>query len=314
MSAAVIYKTKLIRFLGRNTPIILQNYNGPCPLLAICNILLLRNYIHLSPDVAEVSQEKLLSLVRERLIESNSNNKNKNTEYVANLQRNINDALDLLPKLATGIDVNIKFRRIDDYEFTRECTIFDLLDISLYHGWIVDPQDYETARAIGSKSYNEITKELVAPETRNMEVQHRRKLIGSFLGKNASQLTSYGLSRLRGGVKDNKLCVFFRNNHFSTMFKYGGELYLLATDQVYLNLPNLVWETLNKVNGDAQFMTGDFKEFKLDNHHATGFRDEQNAMDYNIARTAAQSRLDVITDLDTQLAMALQQLEYEEQP
>lgn len=30
------YKTKSIQFLGRSTPIILQNENGPCPLLAIC--------------------------------------------------------------------------------------------------------------------------------------------------------------------------------------------------------------------------------------------------------------------------------------
>lgn len=37
------------------------------------NILLLRNSLNLSPDTAEVSQEKLLSLVAERLIDSNSN-------------------------------------------------------------------------------------------------------------------------------------------------------------------------------------------------------------------------------------------------
>lgn len=30
--------------------------------------------------------------------------------------------------------------RNDDFEFTPECAIFDLLDIPLYHGWIVDPQ------------------------------------------------------------------------------------------------------------------------------------------------------------------------------
>ncbi|KAE9596804.1 putative MINDY deubiquitinase [Lupinus albus] len=31
---------------------------------------------------------------------------------------------------------------IDDFEFTRECAIFDLLDIPLCHGWIVDPQEF----------------------------------------------------------------------------------------------------------------------------------------------------------------------------
>ncbi|KAK1274082.1 hypothetical protein QJS04_geneDACA022280 [Acorus gramineus] len=29
------YKTKVVQFLGRSTPIVLQNDNGPCPLLAI---------------------------------------------------------------------------------------------------------------------------------------------------------------------------------------------------------------------------------------------------------------------------------------
>ena len=37
------------------------------------NVLLLKNNLNLSPDIAEVSQEKLLSLVAERLIDSNSN-------------------------------------------------------------------------------------------------------------------------------------------------------------------------------------------------------------------------------------------------
>lgn len=37
-------------------------------------------------------------------------------------------------------EIHVLFGRIDDFEFTRECAIFDLLDIPLYHGWIVDPQ------------------------------------------------------------------------------------------------------------------------------------------------------------------------------
>uniref|UniRef100_A0A2P2M501 MINDY deubiquitinase domain-containing protein n=1 Tax=Rhizophora mucronata TaxID=61149 RepID=A0A2P2M501_RHIMU len=164
-----IHKTKTIQFLGRTTPIVLQNDNGPCPLLAICNVLLLRNNLNLSPETTEVSQEKLLSLVAERLIDSNNNVNNRDAGYVENQQQNIADAIDLLPRLATGIDVNIKFRRIDDFEFTPECAIFDLLDIPLYHGWIVDPQDYDTANAIGSKSYNALTEELVALETQKIE-------------------------------------------------------------------------------------------------------------------------------------------------
>ncbi|KAK8495822.1 hypothetical protein V6N13_026306 [Hibiscus sabdariffa] len=616
-----MHKTKAIQFLGRTTPIILQNDNGPCPLLAICNVLLLRNNLNLSPDVAEVSQEKLLSLVAEQLIDSNSTVNNKDAGFVENQQQNISDAIDLLPRLATGIDVNIKFKRIDDFEFTPECAIFDLLDIPLYHGWIVDPQDNETAAAISSKSYNAIMEELVALETRNMEVSHKNssedcvdfaaataatlgvpspnlsktrsfnesprstsdqqifrkgdleeeaellrvlklseagdsasvcgsgsldenscsenlgsvdaqegdsgaanknrhrhepsfsdnctslsngssgkscsetlrweefpridgtnqnssyvksgevtlsddavekknnvekmvngssaddllqsegvvpisvandtatidgnnvgisqggekikiqsssasdahdipdnvngrdsmevssislqkagsdsssdrihnvdlpeafsssldgsepiyegeecildsvtayenqepvyegevvlakqsdnfvvegcnakeeitpkqgELITNFLKNNANQLTFYGLFCLQDGLKERELCVFFRNNHFSTMFKYDGELYLLATDQGYLNEPDLVWEKLNEVNGDTLFMTGNFREFKVDS-------DATRTDDYIDGSAHAGS--DEISDL--QLALALQQEEYEQQP
>lgn len=41
--------------------------------IEIGNVLLLRNNLTLSPDTGEISQEKLLSLVAERLIDSNSN-------------------------------------------------------------------------------------------------------------------------------------------------------------------------------------------------------------------------------------------------
>ncbi|GMQ05214.1 hypothetical protein CsSME_00050331 [Camellia sinensis var. sinensis] len=596
------HKTKAVQFLGRTTPIILQNDNGPCPLLAICNVLLLKNNLNLSPDIAEVSQEKLLSLVAERLIDSNSNVDNKDAGYVENQQQNIADAIDLLPRLATGIDVNIKFRRIDDFEFTRECAIFDLLDIPLYHGWIVDPQDYDTANAIGTKSYNTLMEELVALETRNMEGEQKKnseedsidfaaattatlgvpspclsrgisfddsllavadhhkvrkgdmeeeeellralkmsedelptsvndsppvntsgqnmsfssnesaflknsepvvpvetlegyseaenqksflldlslshdcsalsnssnevitheavpreagcakndqdtssacenhmlesrgdeesqkqststsdmhvpednkhgcdtaelsslsapgadldsssgrrqhtdvpdaftssaegsepiyegeecilesrttiyedrepmyegevvlaeqvdkgtgdaydarskdeisprqgELIRDFLKNNASQLTIHGLFSLQDGLKERELCVFFRNNHFNTMFKYDGELYILATDQGYINQPDLVWEKLNEVNGDTLFMTCNFKEFKVENH-ANNTWDEQNAM-VNTAEYLASmdNSADVNSSFnsDLQLAMALQQQEFEQQP
>jgi len=43
----------------------------------------------------------------------------------------------------------LKYCRINDFEFTRECAIFDLLDIGLYHGWIVDPQVINFLEAFG---------------------------------------------------------------------------------------------------------------------------------------------------------------------
>ncbi|PRQ60320.1 putative translation initiation factor IF2/IF5, ubiquitin interacting, MINDY deubiquitinase [Rosa chinensis] len=355
-----LYKTKLIQFLDRTAPIVLQNDNGPCPLLAICNVLSLRNNLNLSADTTEVSQEKLLTLVAERLIDSIDNK-----DAVA-------DAIDLLPRLATGINVDIKFTRISDFESTPERAIFDLLDIPLYHGWIVDPVLNETANAIESKSYNTLMGELVAMETQSMtatlgvpspslsktrylvESPHsassdepkvikagdreeeaellmalqmsmgelstsvgdpecsnshqselsvqQGELIRTFLKNNASQLTYYGLFCLQDGLKEQELCVFFRNNHFSTMFKINGEVYLLATDQGYLNQHDLVWEKLNEVNGDTLFMTGNFKEFKVDNQS----HENWTTADYLASiDSAASAGFDINSDL--QLAIALQQ-------
>lgn len=63
-----------------------------------------------------------------------------NEEYRANTQQNVADAIAQLPKLATGIDVNVSFCDIRGFEFTQETVIFDLLDVRLLHGWLVDPK------------------------------------------------------------------------------------------------------------------------------------------------------------------------------
>lgn len=41
-----------------------------------------------------------------------------------------------------------------------------------------------------------------------------------FLNSTATQLTYHGLCELTSTVQEGELCVFFRNNHFSTMTKF----------------------------------------------------------------------------------------------
>ncbi|XP_031477739.1 uncharacterized protein LOC116248869 isoform X1 [Nymphaea colorata] len=615
------YKIKTVSFFDREVPIILQNDNGPCPLLAICNVLSLRNSLNANWDASEIPQQRLLHLVGERLLDTN-NAENKDAGYMKNQQQNIADAFELVPSLATGIDVNVRFRNIHDFEFTPVCAIFDLLEIDLVHGWIIDPQDADTASAIGSNSYNTLMEKLVALEASNIQKEstsqedcvdfaaattatlgvpspclsrlrsfeeppiavslheNKRKgdveeveqlmkvlelsksdasvttdghlspesldvpqtpedpkagedqrpseaeehnqeectilsasfsggsssettpeatillaqkssescpvqtsenhvglvpsgengttnesfhdepfcfpdssdacpdstckihlcgspkeqetltdpenflnpcnktsnsnfpsvvadtntdssvtdgehdladvpmdatssldgsepiyegedfvqdaglamyespepmyegemilakqadrekedgcsrqsidedpqpnhgstsptpregeLIRNFLTNNASQLTIYGLFCLQEHLKEHSLCVFFRNNHFSTMFKHEGQLYLLATDQGYINQPDLVWEKLNEVNGDTVFMTGNFEEFKVGNE-AGGSWDQQNAMNSTaeyLARMDKAALTDSTMSSDLQLAIALQQQEF----
>jgi len=54
--------------------------------------------------------------------------------------------------------------------------------------------------------------------------------------------------------------VFFRNNHFSTMYKQGASLYLLVTDQGFLNNLEVVWETLENIEGDTEFLDHQFNQ------------------------------------------------------
>lgn len=157
------YALKTIGFFGREVPIVLQNENGPCPLLAIINVLSLRNQIRLPVKARYTDQERLIALAANFLIESNSVDTSDATpEYRANLERNLADVMTMLPKLCTGVDVNLRFNDIKGFEFTREVAVFDLLDISLVHGWLVDPElEPEAAKAIDGKTYNELVQMLI---------------------------------------------------------------------------------------------------------------------------------------------------------
>ena len=87
-------------------------------------------------------QERLISLVAGRMLDANSETRlaAMPPEHAASLQQNLSDAISHLPKLTTGVDVNPKFASIGAFEFTKDIAIFDLLDIRLVHGWLVDPQ------------------------------------------------------------------------------------------------------------------------------------------------------------------------------
>ena len=50
---------------------------------------------------------------------------------------------------------------VSGFEFTCESGLFDLLDVALYHGWLVDPQDKETYRVIKDFSYNQLAEMVV---------------------------------------------------------------------------------------------------------------------------------------------------------
>ena len=144
----MLHHIKNIQFKDKKVGIVTQNENGPCPLVAIVNVLLLRRQITLPAHAEIVSAAKLMEYIGDAMLESVP--KNLSSEVRLNYEQNMHDAMAVLPKLQTGLDVNVKFTGVRDFEYTPECIIFDLLRIPLFHGWLVDPQTPEVVAAVGT--------------------------------------------------------------------------------------------------------------------------------------------------------------------
>lgn len=52
--------------------------------------------------------------------------------------QNMSDVSGSIAQTTDSLDVNVKFTGVRVFEYTPECIVFDLLDIPLYHGWLVD--------------------------------------------------------------------------------------------------------------------------------------------------------------------------------
>jgi hypothetical protein len=337
------FRLKQIQHQGRDVMICLQNENGPCPLLAISNVLLLRGAISLHKDLSFVKTEQLMTLIGDFLLKSRPTFVNE--EMQVNYEKNVQDCIASFPQLAVGLNVNVRFTSITDFEFTKECLIFDLLGIRLVHGWLVDPADSVTYSLLKNLSYNQLIERIVfcrspvnkpkvrhekvllqtescelrenvatveyhpvevkqqisdenqtnsassptslcpnaevpmtpsknlnneddnamtEPNISNSNIQQAAhtlstKILEKWLEDNRSQMTYYGLFQLHQNIRENELCVLFRNNHFSTLYKHDGKLFLLVTDLGYLREPNIVWERLDQIDGDTVFFTSTFE-------------------------------------------------------
>uniref|UniRef100_A0ABM0LVZ9 Ubiquitin carboxyl-terminal hydrolase n=1 Tax=Saccoglossus kowalevskii TaxID=10224 RepID=A0ABM0LVZ9_SACKO len=167
-----------------------------------------------------------------------------------------------IPPWKTGIpqhSVQSTASVVADFEYTPECIVFDLLNVHLFHGWLVDPQNVETVNVVGNYSYNQLVEQIIASKSaKNSDDIHKGLVLESFLESTASQLTYHGLCELNTKVKEDELCVFFRNNHFCTLYKQKGELFLLVTDQGFLTENSIVWETLANTEGDSYFVDWGF--------------------------------------------------------
>ncbi|ANQ09862.1 Uncharacterized protein PCOAH_00039120 [Plasmodium coatneyi] len=185
------YSVKWINFINRRVPILLQNKSGPCPLLCIANILLLRNQLQIDKKVKKISQSFLENKIMNILLESNKKNVTDNTAS-CNYRKNIIECVDILPQLKYGLDVNCKFTNIHSFEYTKGLCIFDMLNIPLYHGWVISSEDVMFYSYLKDYSYNVIINKIV----RYNEYYERKKKKNGDDTSNEKTATLYQLEDL----------------------------------------------------------------------------------------------------------------------
>eukprot|EP00730_Choanoeca_flexa_P003366 TRINITY_DN11383_c0_g1_i12.p1 TRINITY_DN11383_c0_g1~~TRINITY_DN11383_c0_g1_i12.p1 ORF type:complete len:489 (+),score=108.60 TRINITY_DN11383_c0_g1_i12:172-1638(+) len=248
-----VFGVRWIPFQGHSRPILCQNSNGPCPLLAVCNILFLQQRLELPLNTDHVVFDQLVQMLSLYLLDEDISHLSE--EQRANRDAAMTSLLDIFPRLLQGLDVNLKFDSTDSFEFTPELAVFDLFHIPLRHGWLVDPQETEVYSILCDKSYNQAV--CLIAEQREGEDPGAALQSQQWLETNRTQLSYHGLSELNATVAENALNVFFRNNHFNVIYKHQGQLLLLVTDQAFAGSA-VVWETLDNVENDGQFLDAKF--------------------------------------------------------
>jgi len=220
----------------------------------------------------------------------------------------IDEVMKIFPKLQFGLDVNPKFTAgPTGLEYTMELNAFDLLQIELVHGWLLDSnaQEFEW---VADNTYNQLVDLVIEGNDASAKLQQnsdvddcqydelsnqatRGTIIRNFLDRSAHQLTQHGLFVLHDYIKEGDVVVFFRNNHYNTLTKYKENLYLLVTDFGYADVNSVVWEKLDVIDGDTEYVTGEFKVPPVMKYHmstlATGEQlisnNAQSQTDFHLA-------------------------------
>jgi len=277
---------------------VLQEQEGPCPLIGIFNVLLLRGSVRLSPQLALISFQDMIDHIKryfeQRL--SQRSFRDADSQKTANDIKNFEDARKHFPNLEKGLDINVKFSEPDAFEFTTEVAMFDLYDIRLVHAWTVDPQMSGLA-FIREQTYNELTSFILSEVDEKSDlsdidiaiIEQRKRLARNFLKETSSQMTAHGLFRLHEVINEQEVCVLFRNNHFATITKHKGKIYVLVTDSgLVSDTRSCYWQSLSTLDGDSVFLDSSFRSLRSNIAHSA-----YAAPTYNIREPAGASPVSV---------------------
>ncbi|KAI1428779.1 hypothetical protein F5Y12DRAFT_729942 [Xylaria sp. FL1777] len=283
----------------RKSPILVQNANGPCPLVALVNALTLTapadqtntNLVEALGTREQVSLSFLLDVVVDELVSSRHMESETSTPLP-----DMSELYGFLQGLHTGMNVNPRFipaetaatngrtppsHGRDDipgtFENTRDMELYATFRVPLIHGWLPPKDDvaYDALKRRAS-SYDDAQNLLFHEEELEDKLcnsptgltEEEQQLyqdiitIKSFLSMTATQLTPSGLNIITQSIKPGEVSILFRNDHFSTLYRHPQtlQLFTLVTDAGYFTHDEVVWESLADVRGErAEFFSGDFR-------------------------------------------------------
>ncbi|KAI1389014.1 uncharacterized protein F4822DRAFT_266126 [Hypoxylon trugodes] len=275
----------------RRSPILVQNANGPCPLVALVNALTLTtpatqknsNLIETLKSREQISLDFLLEAVFDELMT------HRHPESLPDMS----ELYVFLKGLHTGMNVNPRFIPTPDtvatqpsapealipgtFESTRDMKLYATFAIPLIHGWLPPRNDpvydsfsrqassYDDVQSILFRE-EELEDKLSNSETGLTEQEQQLYqdiiIIKSFLATYATQLTPWGLDVITKAIRPGTVSILFRNDHFSTLYRHPQtlKLFTLVTDAGYYTHDEVVWESLADVRGErTEFFSGDFR-------------------------------------------------------
>ncbi|KAL8748772.1 MAG: hypothetical protein Q9184_007098 [Pyrenodesmia sp. 2 TL-2023] len=275
----------------RRSPIMVQNANGPCPLLALVNALVLSTPADVTTALVEtlrVREQVSLGLLLDAVIDELMSGRRGD---VAQNLPDVSDLYAFLINLHTGMNVNPRFvepssmstnlmdapvgespdqaaetRRPGGFEDTPHMRLYSTFAISLVHGWL-PRKNHPVCDALRrcAETYEDAQSLLFAEEdlenklqSQGITMDEQRLLediatVKHFLITSPTQLTDYGLDTITEVLKPGAMAILFRNDHFSTLYKHprSGRIFTLVTDMGYAGHDEVVWESLVDINGEG---------------------------------------------------------------
>lgn len=273
----------------RRSSMLIQNKNGPCPLLALVNALILGATEEMQAaldDALRLREQVTLGLIIETLMDELLTKAAMTPGLVL---PDVDELNRFLMRLRTGMNANPRFAPARSatpnlmdadstvgtappqygipagtFESTSDINLYGSFNVKLLHGWLPRPGDraakafarsaptYEDAQAV-QFGEEELEYKLSHGGLSENEQQVWEDItsIKLFLQMYSTQLTPYGLEALQSTLRPGEFAILFRNDHFSTIYKHprNQRLFTLITDAGYAERDEVIWESLEDITG-----------------------------------------------------------------